>query len=79
MRPTKKTIVTTVTDAFGTTLALYREAGLYVVGTVSSHHRLYPLGDARFTTYDAAHIRLEHEQRQRRAQETTARAPQEVR
>ena len=62
-----RTIITTISDAWGHTLALYREADMYVVGTISSQQHLIPLGTARYATYGEAHDRLEQEQRQRRA------------
>ena len=63
--PIRRNIITTVRDANGTTLALYREAGLYIVGTLGTDQRLCPLGGARYATYVEAHDRLDTERRQR--------------
>ena len=58
MHPTLCTIVRTPANV---AVAIYYDGRDYRVGLIPGDMRLHPCECAQFWTYDAAHVRMEHE------------------
>jgi hypothetical protein len=62
----RTSIITRQRDAWGHTLAVYLQDGIYRIGILPTHGHPIPLALAEFWIYESARVRLEQALRARR-------------